>query len=38
MNYSAELNGVSSIITRNIDDYKNSTVLAVTPYEFNRQY
>ena len=37
INYSAELNCVSCIITRNIDDYKNSTVLAVTPYEFNRQ-
>lgn len=32
INYSAELNGVSCIITSNIDDYKNSTVLAVRPY------
>ena len=37
INYSAEINGVNCIITRNLEDYKNSTVLAVSPYEFNRQ-
>ena len=37
INYSAEINGVNCIITRNLEDYKNSTLLAVSPYEFNRQ-
>ena len=37
INYSAEINGVNCIITRNLEDYKNSTVLAISPYEFNRQ-
>ena len=37
INYSAEINGVNCIITRNLEEYKKSTVLAVSPYEFNRQ-
>ena len=37
INYSAEINGVDCIITRNLEDYRKSTVLAVSPYEFNRQ-
>ena len=37
INYSTEINGVDCIITRNLEDYGKSTVLAVSPYEFNRQ-
>lgn len=38
VNYSAELANINCIVTRNISDYKNSSVIAITPTEFNKNY